>query len=1733
MQRLAVALLLASFVFPSGAFAICNNCEPDPGSSTYQSTITQRPLSWNMRAQRAPGDGGPDDRGGKPTPTAPTEVPGSSSYSYTIPVLHLPGRNGLEVDLTLYYNSRVWTKDMSTNGMTFNADRDWPSFGFRLGYGYIEKSVSDNTYIVTEANGAKHQLVFASSTVFNSNDSTYMTYNPTSTVRTLVLKNGNRITYEPFIIYNSTNQTYSASTTLFRPTQIKDSNGNLITIVYATNTEQSIDHITDTLGRNIAFTYDGSGNLQRISEEGRDYNFSFNPYTLRYTFSGTTVKDTIASGTSVSVLTACTYPNGTNYAFGYGDWGIVNSIQYKSNTGQLRSSQSYDFPAYTVTQSDSPVFTQQTIFDGINTAVWNYSYTKSGGLTSTVTVTDPTTANGPQKKVVTTLSVANDFTRGLVTQTEVFDVTNSNKSMRKSVNAWVNSTGGPLLSAVTMTNDAGQQSKVTYTYDSNGNIATQSEYDYGVALTRVNAITYLASSAYITQHILDRPTQILIKDASGNIVSRTDFGYDGSSLASQTGLTTHDDTNYPSIFLTRGNLTQVTRYSNAAAGTGAINRSFTYDMLGNLLTAELDCCNKKTWVFDSSTSYSFPVSITRGSSPGPTLTTSATYDTRYRLATSTDENGQSVTYAYDDANHTDRVLTVTRNSDGATFTTSYDDSSAHPITQTSNSLNSAVQKSYLDASGRVRRDLLNSGSLVSSVVSYVDALGRTYKISNPFGPSDTEVDTTRSFDALNRPLSITPQTGGSSQFVYTGNATQITDPAGKTRKNFSDALGRLVRVDEPGWADGTPSHATVTITGTEQNYGHWTVCDFKCQQLGGESVFIIDGYDAGTVTVTINGGAAVTVPYGQNSTPTNIASALVTAINTNSNQLVSAASSGASITLTSKDKDASANYPLTASVVYDTVHETHASFGVTLPNPANMTGAADATNHDGSPSLSTPMSTGYVYDALNNLTLVDQTPQTRTYTYDSLGRVKTVKTPESNQAITQFTYDDPGSGQVYQRTDARGVVTTYSYDALNRLASISYSDGTPGVTYAYGTSSTASNNGRLISATDSSGTPAWSTIYGYNNFGQVTGVAKTISGAIYNIGYSYNSSGELASIAYPSGRVVNQTYDPIGRLQTIADANNAYLTINPTSDYNAAGQLQHFAYGNGVVADFSFNDHLQLASIRYSKTGQPDLLNLSYGYGPTNNGPNNGQIATIADNTVSGDHSRDATYTYDAWGRLSDAQAGPSTNKTWEYSYNYDRFGNRRNQNPIAGGLGYQVLLTIDQTTNRIQDAGNGYDANGNMTADSVHTYSYDAENRMKTVDSTAATYSYDDSLRIKKVAGGTTTVYVFSGTKVIAEYSGTSSLTLSKEYVYSGSKLLATIAGVSVTYSHADHLSGRVETDSTGTVTRTYGHLPFGETWYETGTASKLKFTSYEADAESSLNYAMMRYQSSRLGRFMSPDPLAGQISNPQSLSRYAYVVGDPINATDPTGLDICMDNNCDGTAFGGGGDDGFDFSIDVGGDFTIQRDVWAASYPDSFNNFADQSDQNWESQQLHEEPTPLGGTRPTCGDICRARKIVSNILKGSNNCAKFFNSAKMLSDAGLSAAAVFDETAVTSTDFATSSDSTLRAMSGAGAVSTPGQPETTPIIVNSTNAFFNFQDPNDPTHNFGEGSPSRNSALILRGGSPAAQAEILLHEFAHQLNLIPFDGSAKTAPLSFSNTDTILKECKDSLSQLPGVSQ
>src|SRR6185312_662866 len=100
-------------------------------------------------------------------------------------------------------------------------------------------------------------------------------------------------------------------------------------------------------------------------------------------------------------------------------------------------------------------------------------------------------------------------------------------------------------------------------------------------------------------------------------------------------------------------------------------------------------------------------------------------------------------------------------------------------------------------------------------------------------------------------------------------------------------------------------------------------------------------------------------------------------------------------------------------------------------------------------SMTTPLTTYYIYNARGQLVQANQGQQSRTYGYDDLGRLTTSVVPETGIGNgTTFTYKDFGA--VSTRTDLRGIFTTYSYDSLDRLSQISYGDQTHAITYTYG-----------------------------------------------------------------------------------------------------------------------------------------------------------------------------------------------------------------------------------------------------------------------------------------------------------------------------------------------------------------------------------------------------------------------------------------------------------------------------------------------------------------------------------------------------------------------------------------------------------------------------------------------------------------------------------------------------------
>jgi RHS repeat-associated protein len=274
-------------------------------------------------------------------------------------------------------------------------------------------------------------------------------------------------------------------------------------------------------------------------------------------------------------------------------------------------------------------------------------------------------------------------------------------------------------------------------------------------------------------------------------------------------------------------------------------------------------------------------------------------------------------------------------------------------------------------------------------------------------------------------------------------------------------------------------------------------------------------------------------------------------------------------------------------------------------------------------------------------------------------------------------------------------------------------------------------------------------------------------------------------------------------------------------------------------------------------------------------------------------------YGYDAFNRL--ASAG---DQGVGFSYDYDRFGNRWHQN-LTSGQGPQPMYAFD-TNNHISGSGISYDVLGNVLNDGLgNSFTYDGENRLLTANGNS--YVYDAFGRRVKGALGEV-LYDLSGKAVVYLNASTGSWTYGE--LYAGGRHIATYSGGTTNFLHTDWLgTKRATTSVSGALTETCTSLPFGDAANCSGTNwSFQSFTDDVHDAVSNTEHTLFRQLSTTEGRWFSPDPYLGSmnLTNPQSLNRYAYVNNNPMNAVDPLGLQYCVQGRSGAVYCEGGGDSG-----------------------------------------------------------------------------------------------------------------------------------------------------------------------------------------------------------------------------------
>ena len=1391
--------------------------------------------------------GDPDFSAARLEPQNATGTPGvklgSRNFNWSLPLVSLPGRSGMDLGVTLSYNSLVWTKDGSS--IKFDAERGQPTAGFRIGLPIIQQRYYNsqtglyNYLMVTPSGGRVELRQVGTTNTYESADGSYMKMTADGAGGATVLtSDGTQLTF----VASVNNE--------MRCTRVRDRNGNYIAAFY--NSTGRIARIDDTLKRTISFGYDPQNPSYLVEIKqlwGAAWHswakFSYGTLTVQHNFSGLSVIGPQYND-QIGVLTQVWLHDGTRYKFDYTSWGQVYKIRKHGADDYLLSQTGYNLPGSewlaTSAQTDCPRFTQRRDW----ARDWNGD-TDGAPATAEEAVTTYTVDSGgawsqqktPDGTVYKEYYATTGWQKGLVTKTEVLVGTTPKKTTSatwEQDNPSASYQTNPRPTDVTIEDEAGnkRKSKIEY-YTGTPFSLPKNVNEYaadGTTLLRQTHTDYISSTNYdtATRRIIGLPSMKTVYDGAGTVVSKVEFQYDeGGAWFKDAGaaLANHDTAfNGLSTYPGRGLLTSVRRWDAdyPSDATKVVESNVGYNNAGSVVVTrdarghqtEVDYAdNFSVAAKNSLNTLAYPKTVT--DPDGFEATAEYNYDRGAMTKTSSPTKGAAATgityaevaYTYDSVGRPSKVTNVTN---GAYTRWVYATTNLLVEQyQTVSSTAEAYSAQVLDGAGRVRgvaADHTFGGTTTTPTYSgqyfVYNNIGRLWKQSNPtemttgatpgeWTPAGDDTVwryTTQTYDWKGRPLVTTFPDATKRTNTYAGcgcaggEQVTATDERGRQKVYGKDVLGRLVKVEELNY-DGT---------------------------------------------------------------------------------------------------------------VYSTAN--------------------------------------YSYDALDKLREIDQAGLKRTFDYDGHGRLASRTTPEQGKTDYAYFADDT----VQKVTDARGVTTTFAYNARHLPTTVTYNvtaapgvTATPNVTYAYD----AAGNRTSMVEKNSGGTMVGSSSYHYDDLGRMDWEERFFQVVgTYKLSYSYNLAGQLTSVTGPSqfgNAQVGYAYDKVGR--TTAVTNSGYGDGTVTSyvngiAYRAFGAAREVAYGNTKTLSMTYDTRLRLTKWDLPGTD----LRWTYAYSTTGSPEKTGRVA-FANNLADG--TLDRSYSYDQVGRLEESHSGNEANAhagytawpapgaalTGSYSskHVYDKFGNMTSETgwvDVSQPYSYNFQYENNRMkVNPVNGVTMTYDAAGNLTNDGEQTYTYNAQGQQATASKTNLTQTYDgDGLRVKKSEDGVVTCYLRSsvlGGRIVLEVGGNAPNTglMMRGYVYLGGQLVAVQKGGQVNWVHQDPVTKSQRlTDSSGSLDQDFvvDLDPWG---VETGRIANPQkqphtFTTYERDANGG-DEAMFRRYESKMSRFSQPDPYDGSynLADPQSLNRYSYTQNDPVNFTDPSGLQSCYDAWCGISGFGGWG--------------------------------------------------------------------------------------------------------------------------------------------------------------------------------------------------------------------------------------
>jgi len=374
----------------------------------------------------------------------------------------------------------------------------------------------------------------------------------------------------------------------------------------------------------------------------------------------------------------------------------------------------------------------------------------------------------------------------------------------------------------------------------------------------------------------------------------------------------------------------------------------------------------------------------------------------------------------------------------------------------------------------------------------------------------------------------------SKQYTWDANATnllQITDlvQGNGTRYYSYDTLGRVTSATGGGTTLVTPASSasgSFTVSGTD---GHSVeqIC-IPNEPPPGQTCHNVNIPDTGSLSISI-AGRDEAVAYNSTSTPATLASAFETAINGDSDAVVTSAISGSVVSVTAKGAGVDTNYPITGST-------TPTDFSVTASG-ANLTGGNNAV-YSGLGSLSE----SFTYDPFGNL------QQSGNFNFLPPSSYSAPFSTSNAINVTGYTYDSAGNAL------KDGLGNTYTYEASGHMSTGA------GDSYTYGADyqRAAKTNG------------AGSTEYVY--FNNVLLAMRTVSSGSWN-DLIYDSSSMIALAAgTQNGEITYHSVNHIGSTAFDSDASA-----------NVLGQVEYAAYGE--VFQGSTSDPFAFAGLEADGSG--------------------------------------------------------------------------------------------------------------------------------------------------------------------------------------------------------------------------------------------------------------------------------------------------------------------------------------------------------------------------------------------------------------------------------------------------------------------------------------------------------------------------------------------------------------------